>query len=842
MRSLIGLLALVGCNDEQPVARGDFNSERVTATAQATVLFGNSTVEEFGTSVSTAGDLNGDGYDDVVVGAPDLAAGISGVGRVYTFHGSAAGVVTNAAATLSKGTAGFGYVVANAGDVDADGYDDVWVSHPTLTDGWVFLYFGSQGGLSSNDYDSLVGRTADTWYGWSVGFAGDNDADGYADAIVGTQNGYAEWIPGGPQGVSRSDAVVLEAGDLYVRVATAGDVNGDGYDDVIVASEARSTFPTGEFRIYLGSAWGIEDEPLTIVPGTPGENFAWSIAGVGDVNDDGFDDLVVGAPGADRAYWYLGSETGVSGYLTLAGVADEFGRSVSGPMDLNADGYSDFAVGSGSNSDRAFVYWGSSAGPSTVTALFSGTTGAFGWSVGGAGDVDGNGYDELLVGSPNYATQMGRVTLHRGYVDEDGDGVLALEDCDDFDAQVTGGTTWYRDVDADGFGGANSVVACTQSAGYVLATGDCDDARASVHPGATEVCDANERDEDCDQLSDDQDPTATGKVVYYIDGDGDFYGAGVAHSACDLPASSATTAGDCDDQTGTIHPGAVEVCDEADRDEDCDGLSDDLDAGVDAGTFQTWYVDADHDGYGTTSVGACDSGPDLAAVAGDCDDARGQVHPGAAEVCDPVDRDEDCDAAVDDGDPSATGKTRWYLDMDEDGYGVGPGVLACQAPLETSDELGDCDDADASVHPGATERCDAANTDEDCDGEADDDDSSTSNDSKVTVYADEDGDGYGDPETEHRVCDPVLGEVSDNADCDDAAEEIHPDATEVCNVEDDDCDGLVDEDLECEGTLDTEQALSQDPLQGCGCQNGATPASSGLALALAWLLKRRRNG
>ena len=162
----------------------------------------------------------------------------------------------------------------------------------------------------------------------------------------------------------------------------------------------------------------------------------------------------------------------------------------------------------------------------------------------------------------------------------------------------------------------------------------------------------------------------------------------------------------------------------------------------------------------------------------DCNDGQAAVNPGATEICDGV--DNDCDGVVDEG----VGDV-FFTDSDGDGFGApGTEVEACAAPFGTVPNADDCDDADAGVHPGATEACNGL--DDDCDAEVDEG-------LDATWWADLDGDGFGDPDTRVEGCDPGEDYVDNSGDCDDGAPDVHPDAVEVCNELDDDCDEVVDE-------------------------------------------------
>ena len=330
--------------------------------------------------------------------------------------------------------------------------------------------------------------------------------------------------------------------------------------------------------------------------------------------------------------------------------------------------------------------------------------------------------------------------------DDDCDGLV--DDADDsLDAATA--DTWYTDGDGDGWGDEDvTVLACEAPEGTVAEAGDCDDAEAEVHPGASEVCSG--RDEDCDGLVDDADDSLelSSAETWSWDGDGDGYGDDdVTAVACVAPSEHVAEGGDCDDTDAGVFPGADEVCNEVD--DDCDGDVDDADPSVDSSTFTTWYEDADADGYGTSdrSRAACAAPSGAVDRDGDCDDADAAVNPGATEVCSGV--DDDCDGDVDDDDPSVDTSTftTWYADTDGDGYGDSASSAAsCAAPSGHVDQDGDCDDADADISPGATEEC-GDGEDDDCDGLADceDGDCLTScTEQDCADGLDDDGDGDAD--------------------------------------------------------------------------------------------------
>jgi len=350
---------------------------------------------------------------------------------------------------------------------------------------------------------------------------------------------------------------------------------------------------------------------------------------------------------------------------------------------------------------------------------------------------------------------------------------------DDCDATADNGITYlavYDDADGDTYGAGLAANYCTfPGAGYSLNNTDCDDANGSINPGATEIC--NGLDDDCVGGFDD----GLTFLDYYADVDGDGYGQGAAFGFCEAPGTPyVLLTGDCNDADASINPGATEIC---------NGLDDDCVGGFDDGlTFLDYYADVDGDGYGQgAAFGFCEvPGAPYVLITGDCDDADATVYPGVIDLCNGI--DNDCDGNIDDDALFTT----YYLDNDGDNYGdqLFAGTTFCYVPaapyvLDNTD----CNDADASINPGASEICNAI--DEDCDGIADDGLTFT------TYYKDNDGDGYGDGTYgTATTCDGAPATyVADNTDCEDFNDAINPAAIEVCNFIDDNCSGISDEGL-----------------------------------------------
>jgi hypothetical protein len=312
---------------------------------------------------------------------------------------------------------------------------------------------------------------------------------------------------------------------------------------------------------------------------------------------------------------------------------------------------------------------------------------------------------------------------------------------------------------------------CTIPDSYVELPGDCDDEDPTVHPDAEEYC--NDVDDDCDGTID---PEAT---IWNADADGDNWGTHeLTFAACSAPDGFVATAGDCDDSDAAVFPGrsAPETCDG--RDEDCDGLVDESPAdGI------LVFQDGDSDDYGVSILTdrQCVPAPGWSDRSGDCDDTSPFVHPDAPETCN--NNDDDCDNLYDDSDPDVEGQVQWFVDEDGDAWGTGTATIACDEPPDSVMSGGDCDDADLTAHPGATEVCGGG--DDDCDSFVDEADASLNLAELVDGWTDTDRDGLGDPSAPVAVC--VLGDGSagNDLDCDDTDPGIGADLW----LPDDDGDG-----------------------------------------------------
>jgi len=408
-------------------------------------------------------------------------------------------------------------------------------------------------------------------------------------------------------------------------------------------------------------------------------------------------------------------------------------------------------------------------------------------------DIDGDGYGD---GAPNQnCTPLSNHSAFDGDCD-DNDAAINPghdeicdnkdNDCDtlvDEDDPDVIADRWYLDSDGDNHGDASDeLISCFQPPNYVPDDQDCDDNEPALNPSAPETCDGI--DNDCDFLIDDQDPTLDA-TEWWPDVDGDGFGDGTKDSviACLQPGGFAPDNLDCDDLDASLHPNGPEICDGIDN--DCDALVDDADNSLDLVTAEQGFTDSDGDQFGdpASPQGAPTCLPGLGLVFDntDCDDGEPTTYPGAPEFCDGEDHNCDGDYA----DPPET----WSLDADGDGYGdASDQITQCSQPSGYVFPDDDCDDGDPSLNPGAPEVCDG--DDNDCDTLVDDADDNVVG---ATWYADFDQDGFGTFRDTVIACDQPDFYDDDNLDCDDIQAVINPDAYEICDNIDNDCDGLKDD-------------------------------------------------
>lgn len=398
-----------------------------------------------GTAVVGAGDVNGDGFSDVALGAPFYDDGETNEGGVFIFHGgSAIDATVDQIVQRNIASALFGSALA-AADTNGDGYADLAIGSPLMTDrsipefGQAFITTGSANGLGADAYP-IRGSAASTTagrFGTALAFV-DYNGNGYPELFVGapeetvggrTAQGYSYMARSGV----RLSALVDDAREgtqggaqLGFAIAT-GDINRDGLGDFAVGLPNFDTgsVNVGRVELHFGVAGGFDDIPDVIINGnTAGARFGRAVA-IGDFNGDTWPDLAVGAPeqvanGGEVHVFHGGPgafDTTVDRVLSIAQVGAQYGEVVANIGDLNGDGIVELGIGApladiggATNAGVAYVYAGDPAGIGAIPLVeFQGasTERRIGWSLAAAGDVNGDGFADLAIGERAAATESG---------------------------------------------------------------------------------------------------------------------------------------------------------------------------------------------------------------------------------------------------------------------------------------------------------------------------------------------------------------------------------------------------------------------------------------------------
>jgi Ca2+-binding RTX toxin-like protein len=391
-------------------------------------LDGTASGDQAGISVASAGDVNGDGYADLIVGA-QYAGG--DVGRYSTVGSS--------------------YIIF--------GQPGGWDANIKLSS-----LVGSNGFRFGNNGFRLDGITQSEYSGHSVASAGDVNGDGYADLIIGANaatggNGRAYLVFGKPSGwtsainlstLDGSNGFKLSGGyqeALGASVASAGDVNGDGYADFIIGANLAGDFShahAGTSYVVFGKSTGWNpafdlsslngSNGFKLLGVSAGDYSGWSVSSAGDVNGDGFADIIIGSLYHAASYVVFGRASGFASAIELSALdgntgfrlSDDFayssfGASVASAGDVNGDGFGDLIIGAsgeGLDASNNYTYTGNSyvvfgkSGGWNSTLNVSSLNGSNGFrldgiireqsgkSVASAGDVNGDGFADIMIGSP----------------------------------------------------------------------------------------------------------------------------------------------------------------------------------------------------------------------------------------------------------------------------------------------------------------------------------------------------------------------------------------------------------------------------------------------------------
>jgi hypothetical protein len=449
--------------------------------------------ERFGRSGS-AGDFNGDGSIDLLISSYYGDGKVPDTGAVYLFENTGSGFTVSQRLAPADLESYFRFGSSSyAGDFNADGIDDVVVSAPNI--GGIndisacYLYYGSVTGLSSEERLSEPSGISMLSAGSSMS-GGDFDDDGAEDIALrifddNDKTYYVYAFYGSTSGLQPTESLIAspvkdsENDGFGEAVSGESDLNGDGYAELLVgAANATGTydFSQGQAYLYYGSASGIVDSATILESDDElSIDFGATITSA-DLNGDGYFDAVIGDPAASEAAAYAGGLYIFYGSLTGIGTTpdqlvypedierhDNLGISLDNAGDVDGDGLDDLVAGSdgdGEFSDQgaAFIFYGSASGVTDridrlVAKNHDGFNG-FSWNhVLGTGDVDKDGMDDVLISFDYHDNNQGAMLLFQANaVDVDGDGFGQRYDCDDKDAAATIYRVMYVDADQDGYG------------------------------------------------------------------------------------------------------------------------------------------------------------------------------------------------------------------------------------------------------------------------------------------------------------------------------------------------------------------------------------------------------
>ncbi len=424
-------------------------------------------------------DYNGDGYSDVLVAAPRAdAGGLQGAGLVRVFLGGASGVAPDAVATLQDSSGRFegrfGLAIAAVGDMNGDGFSEAAVATHGAefrADSQVHLFWGSPDGLQPDERTVINEPTPQpiSGFGEAISSGGDLDGDGFRDFVIaarrqanGAQDEGAAFVFFGSEaGVNAEELVTIDSPENRASdnfggaLDVVGDLNGDGYSDIVITR--RGANPLDAMPRIAEVYWGNQERrleesarSLAVHVGPDKETTPSGVVGVGDLNGDGFSDVLVSSRSLDtsgflsddfetRGHVFLGdTEIRELGAVVLedpSGNDESYASALGRAGDLNGDGFADLIVGSPRAEDRGiaeaglvYLYFGASFSPQEAEswpkpeAFFAASPQAgVGFASAGWADSDtnGDGYSDLIVGipdkrNPNNPREHGAAQVHPG--------------------------------------------------------------------------------------------------------------------------------------------------------------------------------------------------------------------------------------------------------------------------------------------------------------------------------------------------------------------------------------------------------------------------------------------
>ncbi len=381
---------------------------------------GDTTGDSMGVAIAGAGDVNGDGFDDIVVGAHRTdPGGVTEAGSAMVYSGSDGSLLHRFDGTQAFGF--FGHNVAGAGDVNDDGFDDVIIGARfediggTPDVGAAYVYSGLDGSLLHRFEGSVTFNTGSTF--GAIASAGDQNGDGHDDLLIGAGLGFLAgeaFVYSGDDGslLRYLDGNLWSGWNFGSAVANAGDVDGDGIDDLFIGDHNYVTVnfdQIGSASVFSGATGALIHQFFGFAPD---DRFGWSIDGGGDVNGDGVSDLVIGAMWVDdgavdtvgAAYVYSGADAALLFSYLGEFRLGQLGQSVAMIGDVNLDGHADFAIGADIAAPNGIKAAGTvdlySGFDGSLIQRFEGTetNGQFGFSVAAAGDVNQDGRADLAIG------------------------------------------------------------------------------------------------------------------------------------------------------------------------------------------------------------------------------------------------------------------------------------------------------------------------------------------------------------------------------------------------------------------------------------------------------------